>query len=117
MIPMEMIDSYEFGRIVIDGREFRSDVIIDANGVDANWWRKEGHALCVEDLQTILKRHPKTLIVGTGYSGLVKVRPEVIKKLESSGIQLIVERTTEACREYNERAESEGVVAALHLTC
>ncbi|MFQ5909498.1 MAG: hypothetical protein ACE5IJ_02115 [Thermoplasmata archaeon] len=46
-----MIDSYEFGRIVIDGNEYRSDVIIDSDGVDAGWWRKEGHSLCAEHLR------------------------------------------------------------------
>lgn len=112
-----MIDSYEFGRIVVDGKEFRSDIILDAVSVYADWWRKEGHALCLEDLDEILKRDPKVLIVGTGHSGLVKVKPEVVRKLESLGVELIVKKTEEACREYNERAASEGVVAALHLTC
>jgi hypothetical protein len=31
------IDSYEFGRIVIDGREYRADVIILPERVVADW--------------------------------------------------------------------------------
>lgn len=112
-----MIDSYEFGKIVVDGRVFRSDIILDAVSVHADWWRKEGHALCLEDLDEILKRDPEVLIVGTGYSGLVKVKSEVVRKLESLGIELIIKKTEEACREYNKRVAAEGVVAALHLTC
>ncbi|MFQ6107720.1 MAG: Mth938-like domain-containing protein [Thermoplasmata archaeon] len=112
-----MIDSYEFGRIVVNGREYRSDVIIHSEGVDSSWWRKEGHSLCVEDLERIMTRHPRILIVGTGYSGVMKVPPEVVKMLDSRGIEVIVRRTAEACKEYNERAGSQGVVAALHLTC
>lgn len=112
-----IIDSYEFGRIVIRGKEFRSDVIVDEEGVEADWWRKEGHALQVDDLDAILRKHPRTLIVGTGHSGTLKVKPEVIRALESSGIELIVKRTREACEEFNRRAGSKEVVAALHLTC
>ena len=112
-----IIDSYEFGRIVIRGKEFRSDVIVDEEGVEANWWRKEGHSLQVDDLDAILRKHPKTLIVGTGHSGILEVEPEVIRVLELSGIELIVKRTREACEELNRRAGSKGVVAALHLTC
>ena len=112
-----IIDSYEFGRIVIRGKEFRSDVIVDEEGVEANWWRKEGHALHVDDLDAILRKRPKTLIVGTGHSGTLEVKPEVIRVLESSGIELIVKMTQEACEEFNRRAGSKGVVAALHLTC
>lgn len=112
-----IIDSYEFGRIVIRGKEYRNDVIVDEEGVEADWWRKEGHALQVEDLDAILRKHPGTLIVGTGYSGMLKVEPEVVRMLESSGIELIAKRTREACEEFNKRAGSKGVVAALHLTC
>lgn len=112
-----IIDSYEFGRIVIRGKEFRSDVIVDEEGVEADWWRKEGHALQVDDLDAILRKHPRTLIVGTEHSGTLKVKPEVIRVLESSGIELIVKRTREACEEFNRRAGSKGVVAVLHLTC
>ena len=36
-----MIESYDFGRIVIDGRKFASDVIIFLDRVDGNWWRKD----------------------------------------------------------------------------
>ncbi|MCK4456028.1 MAG: hypothetical protein KAU99_06745 [Thermoplasmata archaeon] len=112
-----IIDSYEFGRIVIRGKEYGNDVIVDEEGVEADWWRKEGHALQVEDLDAILRKHPGTLIVGTGYSGMLKVEPEVVRMLESSGIELIAKRTREACEEFNKRAGSKGVVAALHLTC
>lgn len=112
-----IIDSYEFGRIVIRGKEFQSDVIVHEESVEANWWRKEGHSLQVDDLDAILRKRPKTLIVGTGHSGTLKVKPDVIMVLESSGIELIVKRTQEACEEFNRRAGSKGVVAALHLTC
>lgn len=112
-----IIDSYEFGRIVISGKEFRSDVIVDEEGVEANWWRKEGHALHVDDLDAVLRKHPKTLIVGTGHSGTLEVEPEVVRVLESSGIEFIIKRTKEACEEFNGRAGLKGVVAALHLTC
>ena len=42
------IDSYQFGKIVIDGTGYSSDCVILGDSVQANWWRKQGHLLAVE---------------------------------------------------------------------
>lgn len=112
-----MIDSYSFGRIVIDGRTYNSDVIVHGDGVEANWYRKEGHSLCVQDLGRILPLKPSILIIGTGHSGAMDVPQETLQFVESKGIQVVVLQTKEACKRFNELAKSHRVVAALHLTC
>lgn len=112
-----MIESYDFGRIVINGRKFGRDVIIFADRVDGNWWRREGHTLSVDDLRGIVEAKPELLVVGTGYSGLMKVPPETEMYLKSSGIELIAVKTEKACKIYNELSKSRRVVAALHITC
>lgn len=64
-----MIDSYEFGTIVIRGKRYRSDIIIFPESVLDGWWRREGHSLHIEDLKEILngEPQPEMLIVGTGF--------------------------------------------------
>jgi hypothetical protein len=112
-----MIDSYRFGQIVIDGQTFTFDVIIYPDHIEANWWRKEGHKLQVEDIQNILKAKPDIVVVGTGAAGQMRVMPEAAKLLEDAGIKLIARQTGEAWKLYNELAQSAKVAAALHLTC
>ena len=112
-----MIDSYGFGRIVIDGESYSSDVVIYPNRVDGNWWRKEGHSLHIEDLSEIVEESPEVLVLGTGDPGLLKVRPEADALLRSKGIELIAEPTKRACERYNELSKTKKVIAALHLTC
>jgi hypothetical protein len=58
---MARIDHYEFGRIVVDGREETHDLIILPNRVVWNWWRQEGHALVVDDLREVLDVLPSQL--------------------------------------------------------
>lgn len=111
------IDDYKFGRIIIDGKNFTHDVIIYKDRVDANWWRKEGHRLHLEDLTEILNDPPEILLIGTGANGVMKVPSDVRDKLESKGIHVIIEKTDHACTKYNELEKKETVVAALHLTC
>jgi len=112
-----MIESYCFGSIVIEGRKFLSDVVIFPDRVNGNWWRKRGHTLGVDDVREIVDAKPEVLVVGTGYSGLMKVNRETKEYLRSSGIELIVAKTEEACEIFNELSKTRRVVAALHLTC
>lgn len=112
-----MIDSYDFGRIVINGKRYNGDLIVFSDKVRDGWWRKEGHRLHVEDLKDVLEAKPEVLVVGTGYSGLMTVPPETRKYVESEGIELIAQNTAEACETFNRLVKSRKVVAALHLTC
>ena len=113
-----MIDEYSFGRIVIDGKTYRHDVIVFPDRVKSDWWRKEGHSLRLEDLEEVLRDPPEVLVIGTGYVGLMRVPREVREKLEEMGIRVVVEKTGKAYRTFNKLlSEGRRVVAALHLTC
>jgi hypothetical protein len=112
-----MIEEYEFGRIVIDGKVYTQDVIIYPDRVNGHWWREEGHELSISDIGEILKEKPEVLVVGTGSGGLMRVLDETRSLLSSRGIRLIDKPTKEACKSFNELAGKTKVVAALHLTC
>ena len=114
---MNIVDSYQFGQVIVSGRNYTSDVIIFPDRVKDNWWRKAGHELRLDDLSEVIAENPEVLIVGTGAYGLVKVLPAVKESLETQGIKLIAEPTSEACNTYNQLCQSQRVVAALHLTC
>jgi hypothetical protein len=112
-----MIDSYSFGRTSINGKEYRSDVIIFQDRVEDEWWRKEGHRLHIEDVEHILQEGLDVLVIGTGAQGMMEVLPETKRFFESRGIELIIEKTAVACKIYNDISVSKKVVATLHLTC
>lgn len=115
-----MIDSYKLGKMIIEGKGYKDDVIVFPDEVLDNWWRKEGHKVHIEDLEEVLKHEPKpeVLILGTGYYGRVKVPSKVRNTLESRGIKLIDQPTTEAYKKFNELLKSnKQVVGAFHLTC
>jgi len=112
------IDSYQFGKIVIDGVDYSSDCIILGNSVQANWWRKQGHLLSAEDLQPITTAKPTVLIVGCGKSGMLKIPNETRQVLLEEGIQLEAANTARAVERFNELSKTDvNIAAALHLTC
>ncbi len=114
---MNTIDSYHFGEIVINGKQYSSDVVIFPDRVKDDWWRKTGHELCLEDIAEVIADNPEVLVVGTGASGLMKVLPEVEQVAQARGIKLIVEPTDQACNTYNRLCHSQRAVAAFHITC
>lgn len=112
------VDAYSFGRIRIDGAEYTSDVLVFPGRVRDQWWRREGHSLCMEDLEDVLADPPELLVVGTGYYGNLQVPEETLAALRARGIEVKVCRTGDAVKELNrQQREFARIVAALHLTC
>ncbi len=112
------IDSYKFGKVVIDGSEYDNDLIIVAGSVRSNWWRKSGHSLSIEDLQTVIAAKPAVLIVGCGAYGVLKIPEQTRQSLLEQNIRLEAFNTHEAVERFNELNQSEtALAAALHLTC
>jgi hypothetical protein len=111
------IQSYRFGRMVVDGESHTRDLILLPERVVTNWWRKDGHRLDVDDLQEVLSATPDVLVVGTGAYGLMKVLPETRQAIEDAGIRLQVARTGEAWQTYNDLRENRPTAGAFHLTC
>ncbi len=110
------IQDYSFGRIIIDGQTYTKDVIILPERVYHPWWRKEGHRLSMEDLVEALSAEPEMLIIGRGYAGVMRVPDEVVMALQERGIEVVVQKTRDAVKTFND-IEDKRTVAALHLTC
>jgi hypothetical protein len=112
------IDSYQFGKIVIDGVDYNNDLILLGDTVQSDWWRKQGHSLAAEDLETVLKAKPSVLVVGCGASGLMDVPDQTRQALKKHNIQIETFDSYKAVQKFNELSEAGvNVAAAMHLTC
>ena len=113
---MARLEDYSFGRVVVDGEEETKDVIVLPERVVRNWWRRDGHALVLADLEAVLDELPARLIIGTGAEGRMKPDPATLARLRERGIEIEVLPTGEAVRRYGAANPAE-TAAALHLTC
>jgi hypothetical protein len=113
------IDSYSFGSIQIDGRDYATDVVLLGGDVKSPWWREAGgHVYAAEDFEELLAAAPEVVVLGTGYFGRVKVLDETLTALAEAGSEIVVEKTGGAVECFNRFAEEgRDVAAALHLTC
>ena len=111
-----IIESYAFGRMIIDGIEYRSDLSITRDHQVISWWRGSSHRLVLDDLRSVLDSDPEILIIGTGYYGLMKVDKTVKDHCKSKEIELLINRTSDAVDLFNSNS-SRQPAAAFHLTC
>jgi len=103
--------------MVINGQEYTSDLIIFPGRIKSSWWRITGHKLCLQDLESVIKEEPEVLVIGTGFTGLMKVEEEIRNYTHEKDIILIVEKTKKATQTFNELAPTKKTVGAFHLTC
>ena len=101
----------------ISGEIYTSDLIVYPNRIDASWWRKTGHRLCMDDIHEILEEKFDVLVVGTGYWGLMEVDKEVVQHAKLAKIDLVIEKTQKAVDLFNTLSKQKKTIAAFHLTC
>jgi hypothetical protein len=113
-----MIENYGFGSMTVMGQSHRNDLKIIHNEIVGNWWRREGHAVYVEDIDDILYSKVEVLVVGTGAYGSMKVTEEAARAIKGRGIELVAVPTKEAVTIFNTlHGQGKKVAGAFHLTC
>ncbi|MEM1509925.1 MAG: Mth938-like domain-containing protein [Thermofilaceae archaeon] len=112
------IEEYKFGKIVIAGKAYSSDLIITPRGVLSPWWRGEGHLLKLKDFGELKNSDIEYVVIGTGYNGMMEVLEEVTDYFKAKGVKVYIADTRKAVELYNILVE-EGrrVLGAFHLTC
>ncbi len=113
-----MIERCDFGSIVIDGKRYSSDLIIYPDGhVADSWYRKVGHRLSSDDIESLIESEPEIIIAGTGASGLMRPEEGLEKQLRQKGIELLPAPNKRAMELYNQLSLNKKVGACFHLTC
>jgi len=111
------IDSYKFGKMVVEGVEYEKDLIILPGRILPNWRRKTGHIFTPEDFVEVLTEDLEVIVLGLGAYGLVKVESELMEIFRSKGVECAALPTGEAVKVFNEKAAARKTAGAFHLTC
>jgi hypothetical protein len=118
IVKQPLIDHYDFGEIVVGGREYTHDIVIHPEGILSNWWRIEGHRLQLADVKDFLGMKVDVVIIGTGYDGVMRVDDEVVEAFKKLGSEVYVLRSRQAVRKYNEEvSKGRRTLLFIHLTC
>ena len=83
------------------------------------WKDREGHTLSPEMVTDVYEQNIDTLIIGSGVHGCIECPDKTIRFIQERGIpNILILKTPEACKKYNELYH-DGVRVALlgHGTC
>jgi len=113
-----MIEEYHFGSLTINGKSYDYDVEVRWTDEVLKWWRQESHVIDVEDVKRAIEENPEVIVIGTGESGMAKVTNRAKEEILSRGIRLIIEKTPQAIKSFNQRKEEKKrIIGLFHLTC
>jgi hypothetical protein len=115
---IDMNIEFSFGRIVVDGQICNNDIKIVNGKLVADWWRKSGHTVEIEDVQDIIDSDSTILIIGKGQPGYMRVTQSLQEHLEKNDIELIVEQTSDAIQTFSRlMQEGKQVSGGFHVGC
>lgn len=109
------IVSTGFGRIIIDGKKY-NDVLIVNNGILERDWDAGSHRVGNTEAEKLLMGNPDIIIVGTGQAGVLRVDSIIIEKIRKNA-ELLILKTPEAAKKFNELSKDKKVNALIHTTC
>jgi len=112
-----MIESYSFGKMLIDGRWYHHDLKISQGRVIPDWWRGQGHVCTLDDIEDLVADAPEIIILGKGKPGFMKSDARLRSALAEQNIRLIEQPTAKAVQTFNNLSGGHRVGAAFHLTC
>jgi hypothetical protein len=119
---MAKIEKFSFGSIVIEGKKYRRDVLIFADGTVKK--RKGGflmfgsHKINKEEIEALIQGQPESIIVGTGTNSVAKIAPDIESWAKGRNLNLLVQPSYDAVAMLNELTRQNKQVAALiHITC
>jgi hypothetical protein len=110
------ITHFSFGKIVVAGKRFESDIAISADGSVKNWHARINHAIHLRDLEALMKGPVTKLIIGVGTDKKCSVSAEIMNTASARQIEIHILDTFEAVKLFN-ASEKTGLAACFHLTC
>lgn len=115
------ITHYSFGKMVIDGQDHDSDLVIVPEGKVKYWGfdPDNNHIFSREFIEDLITDKVKTIIIGTGYNGAASLNAEaqeLVEQIKSKGIQVHIMPTSEAVKLFN-ASSKRGLLACFHLNC
>ena len=115
------VESYSFGRIRIEGKEYLTDLWVVNGGVERrlkNISRSKfgtSHKVSKEEVERIVTPKTRRVIIGKGSSGLLSLSEDARAYLEGKGIALEEYRSSEL--EGKNVGIGDEDSAIIHLTC
>ena len=119
---MPKIDSFNFGSIVIGGKNYGCDIFMLPDGTvkqrKGGFWKFGSHVIKKGEIDELAEANPEVIVVGTGTSAKANLAADALLPLKGTKAELIVLPSAEAVARLNQLVdEGKQVAALIHITC
>jgi hypothetical protein len=119
---MAKIDSFNFGFIVVDDKQYTRDVIILPDGTvkerDSGKGRLGSHSIARSEVESLTRSQPDVILIGTGVQGMARLARDAEHFLMEPSLNLTLLPSPQIVKKYNQYIEDgEKVAALIHVTC
>ena len=113
------ITHYSFGKMVIDGHPYESDLAVLPGGEVCRWSFGPNHEISPDNLNGFVSDQVTTIIIGSGYAGnahLTASARDMVAIWKSKGLTVHVVPSSKAVILFN-ASPKKGLLAFFHLNC
>jgi hypothetical protein len=119
---MARIESFNFGSIVVDEKQYSHDIIILPDGTvrerNSVRGRLGHHSITRSEIESLAKGQPDIILIGTGMDGMARLAKDAEFYLQEPDINLTLLPSLQIVKKYNQYIEDgEKVAALIHVTC
>jgi len=119
---MARINSFNFGFIVVDGKQYVCDVLILPDGTvkerEPGKRRLGSHRITRSEIENLHGTQPDVILVGCGTNWMARLSKDAEAYLQEANLNPIVLPSSLAVDKFNQLIEEGKRVAALiHITC
>ena len=119
---MAKITSYNFGFIVVDGKQYLHDVIILPDGSvkerEPGRGRLGSHSITSAEIQKLQQYQPDYILIVNGASGMARLSEDARSYLSNPDTNIQMLPSLRAVQKFNQLTdEGKHVAALIHVTC
>ena len=119
---MAKIESFNFGFIVVDEKQYAGDIIIFTDGTvkerNHGKGRLGSHTISCSEIETLNRERPDVILIGTGVHGMARLARDAERYLTLPELNLSLLPSPLVVKKYNQYVEDgEKVAALIHVTC
>jgi hypothetical protein len=119
---MTKIDSFNFGFIVVDDKQYSRDIIIQPDGTVLDRHPGKGrlgsHTITKSEIEALMKDPSDAILIGNGVQGMARLAHDAESYLLKPNLNIEMASSPEIVKKYNQHVDNgEKVAALIHVTC
>lgn len=119
---MSKINSFNFGFIVVDDKQYSHDIIIFPDGSvkdrDPARGRLGSHTISKNEIESLIKDPADVVLIGTGVQGMARLAHDAEHYMMEPDLNITVLPSSQIVKKFNQHIEDgEKVAALIHVTC